>query len=77
MTLQEFAKKYSPRKAARALLNKRVYALCGMTLNDLPDTVEVCNLIDELEQCVAMNDIGNIKELIEQVNMEWLEENAF
>lgn len=56
MNLEQFAEVHGSRKAARALINRELEKMiCGMGLNDLPDTSELCDLIDELEGVIESN----------------------
>lgn len=37
---------------ARELLSRRVYSVTGLTLDDLPDTCEIADAVEELADCI-------------------------
>lgn len=82
MTISEFYLKHGARKTARAVINARVKGMCGgLGLDDLPDTSEVANLIDSMEELIEANSKflmrdevkSQIKELLEEIDEGFLE----
>jgi hypothetical protein len=62
------------RKKAIAILNAHIERLTGLSLNDLPDTYEVADVIDELEE--ALNDDPKnprINIILFMVNMDFIQ----
>jgi len=60
MNINEFCEKHGSRKTARAIISKRISQLCGLSLSDLPDSSELCDLTDSMEEIIGMN-IGNLQ----------------
>jgi ribosomal protein L5 len=38
------------RKLARVLVSKWLVVVCGMGIDDVPDTAQLCEIVDELEE---------------------------
>lgn len=47
------------RKLARALISKKLILVCGMDIDDVPDTAEMCSMSDDLQDMIE----GNIERL--------------
>lgn len=56
LTRNEFHEQYGSRKLARALINNAVMQICGIGINDLPDTAQLCSMVDELEEIVDQHE---------------------
>lgn len=48
-TVLEIIEKYGNRKAARALVNLKTTKVSRLSISELPDTAELCNIVDEVE----------------------------
>jgi hypothetical protein len=62
------------RKKAIAILNAHIQRLVGLHIDDLPDTYDICNVIDELEE--ALNEDPKnpqINVILFMVNMDFIE----
>jgi hypothetical protein len=48
-------------------------------MNDLPDTSELCDVIDELDELLQSKDytIEDIKNVLDNINMDFIEEMVF
>jgi hypothetical protein len=77
MTLQEYIEKYGTRKAAMQLVSKRIQSIIFLSLEDLPDTFELCELIDEIEDVLINGDMPyakeQIKTILEQIDQDFIE----
>lgn len=55
MKLKDYLQKHGARKAAMALADYYCRRICGISLTELPDTAELCDLYDELEGILESN----------------------
>lgn len=75
LTLEEFIEKNGSRKTAMDLVGNRINKLVGMSLSDLPDSSELCEIVDELESILNdydESDMQSIKDLLKQIDMDFL-----
>jgi len=79
--LPSLIKKYGARKAARTIVNAQVFAVSGMGLDSLPDTAEICNMVDEIEGIIeseiSSNVIDEVLEILSQIDTNFVEELVF
>jgi hypothetical protein len=78
MNILEAIEKKGAREVAHLLANKKVYTVCGLSIDDLPDTGDLCFIIDELQMILESYQIGSsniedIKEILGHIDLEFLE----
>jgi len=75
MDIYEYIEKNGQRTAIK-LVSDRVYIHCGLTTSELPDSLELCNLYDEIEPLLSDWDEnkGIILELLEEINFDFINE---
>ena len=78
MNILEAIKIKGAREVARLLISKKVFTVCGLSIDDLPDTGELCFVIDDLESILESYEVGSstiedIKENLSQLDLEFLE----
>jgi hypothetical protein len=82
-TVLEIIQTHGNRKAARALVNLKINKMSGLSLSELPDTAELCNIVDEVEEMIASdgydedNEIKISNYLNEQITNEFIEELVY
>jgi O-phosphoseryl-tRNA(Cys) synthetase len=79
MTIKEHAAKHGAYGTARTLLNRHVQRIMGVSLSDLPDTSEMANLSEEIEEAIVSNNDEKemkrqINEILSEVTPEYIEE---
>lgn len=67
------------RRLARVLISKRLVLICGMGIDDVPDTSELCDIVDELQGMIESSDKATFKKevglfLKENINEDNIEE---
>jgi hypothetical protein len=74
MKLQEFLNANGPRKTAIKLIEMRIFRIIGLSMQDLPDTMELWDLVDELE-CILEYEfkMEDIKNLLNNITFEFIE----
>ena len=74
MKLQEFLNANGPRKTAIKLIEMRIFRIIGLSMQDLPDTVELWDFVDELE-CILEDEfkMEDIKDLLNDITFEFIE----
>ena len=79
--LTQLIDKHGARQTAKMLINARIknetYGL--VTIADLPDTHDLCILIDELEEVLNGDLIneGDIRDILSNINEDFLTENIY
>ena len=70
MDIYQYIEKNGQRKTAIKLVSDRVYIHCGLTTSELPDSLELCNLYDEIEPLLSDWDTNKklIFELLEDID---------
>lgn len=79
MTIKDYSAKHGARMTAKKLIDNRVKMLAGLGIDDLPDTAQLCCLIDDLEQ-VILSDPSNsegIKEILKNIDIDLIESTIF
>jgi hypothetical protein len=68
------------RNKARKMINAQVYAIVGLSLDDLPDTALLCDHIDTLEEMIeeadSMTPMSELLDYAQEAAMEFLEEDC-
>ena len=77
MTTTEHLAAHGPNKTARALLNKRVAGLIGLSLEDLADTCEIADKVEEIASFLENGDISGAIECVKEFTLDDIEENVF
>ena len=79
MTIEQSIDKHGARHTAKLLINAQIKRLTSgmVTLYDLTDTPEICDLIDELEGVLNADliDKHSIKDILNMINEDLLIEN--
>ena len=73
LTIQQHAEQFGSRATAHILLNQRLRKF-GFFIDELPDTSEVADLLDELQSAVDCQDKELIKDLLSVVSFDWVGE---
>lgn len=69
-------KECSNRVLARRLVNFKVNNVCGLSLDDLADSCEICDVIDTVEECLEGQDFEGAAEIVNTIDMDFIEENG-
>ena len=79
MTLKEFITEHGEEKTAYKLISNKMVRNFGLSLECLPDTCELADMVEELAEQLKedMNNKEAIREILEQVNEDFLEQLAF
>lgn len=70
-----YAQNYGARKCAIKLVENRISSLSmGMlgSLSDLPDTSELCDILDELEDAIKGDDLARMREVLSEVDEDFV-----
>ena len=73
MTIQQHAEKFGARNTAQTLFRNRIRQF-GLFADDLPDTCEVADIIDSLEEAIGNDEREEVKSILSEVTMDWVEE---
>jgi hypothetical protein len=76
MKLQEFLNENGPRKTATKLVEIRIFRIMGLSMQDLPDSTQLWDIVDELESLLEECDfkMETIKDLLNEITFEFIEE---
>ena len=74
MNIFDYIKKYGQRKTAIKLVSDRVYIHSGLTSSELPDSLELCNLYDQIEELLIDWDTNknHIFEILDEINFDFI-----
>jgi hypothetical protein len=77
--LQLLINLHGSREVSNRLVNSRINKIVGLDMNDLPDTSELCDVIDELDELLQSKDytIEDIKNVLDNINMEFIQDMVF
>ena len=76
MTATEFYAKHGARKTARQLISMRIRSLAGgLTIDDVPDTAELCSLVDDLDGIIEGYDGSLVSDEAKKEIREFIDEN--
>ena len=73
--LQNQVNEFGSREVSRKLVNSRIYRVIGIDMMDLPDTSELCDVVDELQELLDSKDytIENIRSVLDTIDFEFIE----
>ena len=73
--LQNRVNEIGSREVSRKLVNSRIYRILGIDMMDLPDTSELCDVVDELEGLLDSKDytIEDISSVLNSIDFEFIE----
>lgn len=73
--LQNRVDEIGSREVSRKLVNSRIYRIIGIDMMDLPDTSELCDVVDELEGLLDSKDytIEDISSVLNSIDFEFIE----
>jgi hypothetical protein len=76
MKLKEFLAENGTRKTAEKLMDLRVKSVMGLSYNDLPDSNELWDIVEELETELMEENfsIDKIKDILKAITHEFIEE---
>jgi hypothetical protein len=76
MKLQEFLNENGARKTAEKLVDNRIIRITGLSMHDLPDTTELWDIVDKIEEELSEEDYNpnKIKESLQDITLEFIEE---
>jgi hypothetical protein len=76
MKVQEFLKLNGERKTAEKLVNMRVQFVMGLSMEDLPDSIQLWDIVEEVENELMNKDfeIEKIRDILKQITFEFIEE---
>ena len=74
--LQLMINLHGSREVSIKLINSRIYKILGMDMSDLPDTSELCDTIDELQELLETENykIEDIKSILDSIDIEFIEQ---
>ena len=77
--LQLMINLHGSREVSIKLINSRIYKILGMDMSDLPDTSELCDTIDELQELLETENytIEEIKSVLDSIDIEFIEQMVF
>ncbi len=70
---------HGSRVMSNRLINSKINQIVGLDMNDLPDTSELCDVIDELDELLQSKDytIEDIRNVLNSINIEFIQEMVF
>jgi molybdopterin converting factor small subunit len=70
---------HGSRVMSNRLINSKINQIVGLDMNDLPDTSELCDVIDELDELLQSKDytIEDIRNVLNNINIEFIQEMVF
>ena len=76
MKLKEFLAENVTRKTAEKLMDLRVLNVTGLSYNDLPDSNELWDIVEEIETELMEENfsIDKIKDILKEITPEFIEE---
>jgi hypothetical protein len=76
MKLKEFLADNGTRKTAEKLMDLRVLNVMGLSYNDLPDSNELWDIVEEIETELMEENfsIDKIKDILKEITPEFIEE---
>jgi len=77
MKLAQYIETHGTRAAAVKLLDNRVFKILGLSVHDLPETSELVEVYDEIENVLLNDDeeygIPKIKSILQGIDQEFIE----
>jgi hypothetical protein len=76
MKLKEFLAENGTRKTAEKLADLRVQNVMGLSMADLPDSIQLWDIVEEVENELMNKDfeIEKIRYILKQITFEFIEE---
>ena len=78
MKVQEFLKLNGARKTAEKLINMRVQFVMGLSMEDLPDSTQLWDIVESIEEELKEDgeefSFNKIKETLNEITFEFIEE---
>ena len=76
MKLKEFLAENGTRKTAEKLADLRVQNVIGVSMADLPDSIQLWDIVEEVENELMNKDfeIEKIRDILKQITFEFIEE---
>jgi hypothetical protein len=76
MKLKEFLAENGTRKTAEKLADLRVQNVMGLSMADLPDSIQLWDIVEEVENELINKDfeIEKIRDILKQITFEFIEE---
>lgn len=78
MKVQEFLKLNGTRKTAEKLVNMRVQFVMGLSMEDLPDSIQLWDIVESIEEELKEDgeefSFNKIKETLNEITFEFIEE---
>ena len=78
MKVQEFLKLNGARKTAEKLVNMRVQFVMGLSMEDLPDSIQLWDIVESIEEEFKEDgeefSFNRIKETLNEITFEFIEE---
>ena len=78
MKIEEYLFKHGARETATKLVDMRLrnQLLNGLGIDDLPDSTQIFDIVDEVEEAISQEPINRpaLVEALKQVNLELVEE---
>jgi len=77
MKVQEFLKLNGERKTAEKLVNMRVQFVMGLSMEDLPDSTQLWDIVESIEEELKEGedtDYNKVKDLLKEITFEFIEE---
>lgn len=77
--IHSIVSKYGARKVANFLTDKHIQNNFGMSKSDLPDSAELCCIVDELEEHLKGDTISKntINEILGQIDFDFIQDLVF
>jgi hypothetical protein len=77
--LESLVNLHGSRVMSNRLINSKINQIVGLDMNDLPDTSELCDVIDELDELLQSKDytIEDIRNVLNSINIEFIQEMVF
>ena len=75
MKLQEFLNENGARQTAIKLVEMRIFRIMGLSMQDLPDSSELWEIVDNIEEELSEEDYNpnRIKESLQDITFEFIE----
>ena len=78
MKVQEFLKLNGARKTSEKLVNMRVQFVMGLSMEDLPDSIQLWDIVESIEEEFKEDgeefSFNRIKETLNEITFEFIEE---
>jgi len=74
--LKNLIEEKGARVVARELVDKHIQNFCGISIDDLPDTSELCDVIDDLEEVLSEDEFTakQINNILSRIDFNFVQE---